>query len=897
MTPVALLYQQPASSRGSCTTAAASGATESVAAVAGRCGYAGCSSSPASSPAAATGLANIGWCAGAAADAAAAAATTATAAGLAASFDAAVAAFGTPAAALGCNTEAWVAGPSAAQLAMEDLVATAPPAVKKNHSSISSSSSAGQAGSSRQQPGPSNTSASQQDEVEATATANQQLSPVGGTASRRLRARKPVPAQQHDFDESADSDGLAGDAAPPQHKAAMPDVAASLQPAAGAAAPQQQPVGLLDQLLQLQGGAAMRGAALGQPALLQQLLGQPMLGGALGQLQMLAYHQQRQQQQLQQAVMWRLSMAAQDEVEATATANQQLSPVGGTASRRLRARKPVPAQQHDFDESADSDGLAGDAAPPQHKAAMQDVAASMQPAAGAAAPQQQPVGLLDQLLQLQGGAAMPGAALGQPALLQQLLGQPMLGGALGQLQMLQQLLQPVQQPQGLQLPLMLQLLQQLLGQPVQASPLQQLVQIQGLLQGAAGQPAVLGGLSLPAALGLGSGVAAPAANLATPAANMQSPVSPSTARGSAQFSSSKKQRVGRAGLLAQQEVVEVAVRPGRQNKTLSDTSDDDYLPGAVQQLQQRQQKQQQQQQQQQVGVSSAAAAAAAAAGSDVEAQHGSPGASTRVVYKVLTTPRVRGSRMRLNATLAKQKARACCEYGVPLWRHLMSASSCSSSNGSSSSSSNRVKLSPKQLKAKLQEFRLQSDGNAAYLDAASCAGGSAQFSSSKKQRVGRAGLLAQQEVVEVAVRPGRQNKTLSDTSDDDYLPGAVQQLQQRQQRQQQQQQQHQVGVSLAAAAAVAAAGSDVEAQHGSPAVPGFGSRMRLNATLAKQKARACCEYGVPLWRHLTSASSSSSSNGSSSSSRVKLSPKQLKAKLQEFRLQSDGNAAYLDDAE
>uniref|UniRef100_A0A383V3M0 Uncharacterized protein n=1 Tax=Tetradesmus obliquus TaxID=3088 RepID=A0A383V3M0_TETOB len=154
---------------------------------------------------------------------------------------------------------------------------------------------------------------------------------------------------------------------------------------------------------------------------------------------------------------------------------------------------------------------------------------------------------------------------------------------------------------------------------------------------------------------------------------MQSPVSPSTARGSAQFSSTKKQRLGRAGLLAQQEVVEVAVKPGRQTKTRSDTSDDDYLPevevAAVQQLQQRQQRQQQQQ----VGVSSAAAAAAAAAaGSDAEAQHGSPGADTRV----------RGSRMRLNATLAKQKARACCEYGVPLWRHLMSASSTSSSNGS-----------------------------------------------------------------------------------------------------------------------------------------------------------------------------------------------------------------------
>jgi hypothetical protein len=68
--------------------------------------------------------------------------------------------------------------------------------------------------------------------------------------------------------------------------------------------------------------------------------------------------------------------------------------------------------------------------------------------------------------------------------------------------------------------------------------------------------------------------------------------------------------------------------------------------------------------------------------------------------------------MRLNATLAKQQARASCEFGMPLWRHLMAASG----SGSSSSSSRRVKLSPKQLKAKLQEFRLQSDANAAYLD-------------------------------------------------------------------------------------------------------------------------------------------------------------------------------------
>jgi hypothetical protein len=69
--------------------------------------------------------------------------------------------------------------------------------------------------------------------------------------------------------------------------------------------------------------------------------------------------------------------------------------------------------------------------------------------------------------------------------------------------------------------------------------------------------------------------------------------------------------------------------------------------------------------------------------------------------------------------------------------------------------------------------------------------------------------------------------------------------------------------------------------------------MRLNATLAKQQARASCGFGMLLWRHLMAASGS----GSSSSSRVKLSPKQLKAKLQEFRLHSAANAAYLDNTE
>jgi hypothetical protein len=335
------------------------------------------------------------------------------------------------------------------------------------------------------------------------------------------------------------------------------------------------------------------------------------------------------------------SAGQQDDVETTATKHQQPSPVTGTTSTRLRPRRP--AQQLCVDESADSDDLGEDAAATQLQQqglrAAPEAAVSLQPAAA----QQQPMTLLDQLLQLQGSAVAPaGAALGQPALLQQLLGQPTpLGGTLGQLQTLQQLLQPSQQPLGVQLPMLLQLLQpaaahppsllqQLLGQPAQASPLQQLAQIQGLLQGVAGLPAALpvAGLGLPAALGLGAAVAAPAPTLAAPAANMQSPVSPSAARGSAQYSSTKKQRQGQPGLparLAQQEEVEVAVRSGRQARTLSDTSDDDYLPETLQQQKHRQQ----------LGTTVSSPAQPAAAGGDLEAQREGAGATTRIVVKVM----------------------------------------------------------------------------------------------------------------------------------------------------------------------------------------------------------------------------------------------------------------------
>jgi hypothetical protein len=211
-------------------------------------------------------------------------------------------AFGTLAAVQGSSTEAWVAGSSAAQLAMEDLVATGPPAVRKKHRSASSSS-AGQVGGSMQQSHPQDASSGQQDEVDTTATVNQQPSPVSATTGTRLRPRKPAPVQQYRPDESADSDGLGEDAVPTQLQqqglAATPEAAVSLQPAAGLAPAQQQPMTLLEQLLQLQGSAAAAGVPPGQPTLLQQLLSQQVpLAGALGQLQTLQQLLQPPQQPL-----------------------------------------------------------------------------------------------------------------------------------------------------------------------------------------------------------------------------------------------------------------------------------------------------------------------------------------------------------------------------------------------------------------------------------------------------------------------------------------------------------------------------------------------------------------------------------------------------------------------
>lgn len=72
----------------------------------------------------------------------------------------------------------------------------------------------------------------------------------------------------------------------------------------------------------------------------------------------------------------------------------------------------------------------------------------------------------------------------------------------------------------------------------------------------------------------------------------------------------------------------MAVRPGRQARTLSNTSDDDYLSATTQQQKQRQQLG--------TAVSSATQPAAAAASGDIQAQHDGAGGTTRIVHKVTT---------------------------------------------------------------------------------------------------------------------------------------------------------------------------------------------------------------------------------------------------------------------
>jgi hypothetical protein len=82
--------------------------------------------------------------------------------------------------------------------------------------------------------------------------------------------------------------------------------------------------------------------------------------------------------------------------------------------------------------------------------------------------------------------------------------------------------------------------------------------------------------------------------------------------------------------------------------------------------------------------------------------------------QVLATPRVRGSRMLINPTLAKQGARRVCVVGVPLWRYVVAkaatgAATQAAAEGSSSNSSTvgSVSLSPAAIKQTLADFAAQ----------------------------------------------------------------------------------------------------------------------------------------------------------------------------------------------
>jgi hypothetical protein len=89
--------------------------------------------------------------------------------------------------------------------------------------------------------------------------------------------------------------------------------------------------------------------------------------------------------------------------------------------------------------------------------------------------------------------------------------------------------------------------------------------------------------------------------------------------------------------------------------------------------------------------------------------------------QVLATPRVRGSRMLINPTLAKQHARRVCVVGVPLWRYVVAkaaAVAAQAAEGSSSNSSTvgSVSLSPAAIKQALAGFGAQQPSYKQFLE-------------------------------------------------------------------------------------------------------------------------------------------------------------------------------------
>lgn len=95
------------------------------------------------------------------------------------------------------------------------------------------------------------------------------------------------------------------------------------------------------------------------------------------------------------------------------------------------------------------------------------------------------------------------------------------------------------------------------------------------------------------------------------------------------------------------------------------------------------------------------------------------GFSPCLLGQVLPTPRVRGSRMRINPTLVKQFARRVCLVGVPLWRFLIAKGTASVSEGSKHSRSlacRTISYSPVQLRQALLEFASKDSAYKAFLD-------------------------------------------------------------------------------------------------------------------------------------------------------------------------------------
>lgn len=80
--------------------------------------------------------------------------------------------------------------------------------------------------------------------------------------------------------------------------------------------------------------------------------------------------------------------------------------------------------------------------------------------------------------------------------------------------------------------------------------------------------------------------------------------------------------------------------------------------------------------------------------------------------QVLTAPRPKGSRMRINPTLVKQHARVVAPLGLVLWRQVVAAGKASNnSSNSSGSGAIQINMTPGQIRQQLAGFAAQSDSH------------------------------------------------------------------------------------------------------------------------------------------------------------------------------------------